>query len=57
MDVLLPTLDKNAAYIWACYAIAALGVGGLIAVTYLQARKARKDLERAERLKRSDSNV
>lgn len=55
MDVLIPTLDKNAAYIWACYAIAIFGVGALIAATYLQARKARKELERAERLKQSDN--
>ncbi len=54
MDMLIPALDKNAAYIWACYAVAILGVGALIAVTFLQARKARKALERAERLKQSD---
>ena len=41
----MPEFDKNAAYIWACYAIGALLILGLTLQVLLAARSARKRLE------------
>lgn len=42
----MPEFDKNAAYIWACYAIGALFILGLTLQVVLAARAARKRLEK-----------
>ena len=42
----MPEFDKNAAYIWACYAIGALLILGLTLQVLLAARSARKRLEK-----------
>ncbi len=40
----MPEFDKNAAFIWACYAIGALLILGAVLQTALAARAARKRL-------------
>ena len=45
---MLPEFDKNAAYIWACYAIGAGGLLLTILLVNLRARAARAALQRAE---------
>jgi len=42
----MPEFDKNAAYIWACYAIGALLILGLTLQIVLAARAARKRLDK-----------
>jgi heme exporter protein CcmD len=42
----MPEFDKNAAYIWACYAVGALLILGLTLQVVLAARSARKRLEK-----------
>ncbi len=42
----MPEFDKNAAYIWACYAIGALLILGAALQVVLAARSARKRLEK-----------
>lgn len=44
----MPELDKNAAYIWACYGLGALMILGLTLQVILAARAARKRLEALE---------
>ncbi len=44
----MPEFDKNAAYIWACYALGALLILGLTLQVVLAARAARKRLEALE---------
>ena len=42
----LPHLDKNAAYIWACYGLGLVLIGGAVIGVVLKARAARAALER-----------
>lgn len=44
----MPEFDKNAAYIWACYAIGAVLILGLTLQIILAARATRKRLEKLE---------
>lgn len=41
----MPEFDKNAAYIWACYLVGALMIGGAALHAWLTARAARQRLE------------
>ncbi|MFN3313904.1 MAG: heme exporter protein CcmD [Hyphomonas sp.] len=41
----MPEFDKNAAYIWACYLVGALMIGGAALHAWLSARAARKRLD------------
>lgn len=45
MDI-LPHLDKNAAYIWACYGLGLVLIGGAVIGVMLKARAAKSALER-----------
>ena len=45
---MLPELDKNAAFIWACYGIGALLIGATILGVMIRARRARAQLKRDE---------
>jgi heme exporter protein CcmD len=42
----LPNLDKNAAYIWACYGLGLVLIGGAVIGVLLKARAAKAALER-----------
>jgi len=48
MMELLPDLDKNAAYIWVCYGLGALLVGGTVIGVVLKARAAKAALRRMQ---------
>jgi hypothetical protein len=41
----MPEFDKNAAYIWACYLVGALTIGGAALHAWLSASASRKRLE------------
>ncbi len=43
---MIPEFDRNAAFIWACYAAGAIPILLAIAHTALRARKARHQLDR-----------
>ena len=45
---LIPDLGKNAAYIWACYGLGTLLIGGAIIGVVLKARAAKAALERMQ---------
>jgi len=45
---MLPDFDKNAAFIWACYAVGAAGILLTIALVTLRARAAKAAMLRAE---------
>jgi heme exporter protein CcmD len=45
---LIPDLGKNAAYIWACYGLGALLIGGAILGTVFKARAAKAALARMQ---------
>ena len=45
---MLPDFDKNAAFIWACYAIGAAGILMTVLLVTLRARAARAAMIRAE---------
>lgn len=45
---MLPDFDKNAAFIWACYAIGLILIGGTILAVNIRARRARTQLTRDE---------
>tara|TARA_R110002020_G_scaffold83397_1_gene206711 strand:+ start:124629 stop:124793 length:165 start_codon:yes stop_codon:yes gene_type:complete len=47
MDI-LPDLGKNAAYIWACYGLGALLIGGAVIGVVLKARAAKAALQRMQ---------
>ena len=51
---MLPEFDKNAAFIWACYAIGSLGLLATILIVALRARNARASMQRAEARLRGD---
>ena len=52
---MLPDFDKNAAFIWACYAIGAAGILLTIALVAFRARASKAAMLRAEaRLRRDD---
>jgi heme exporter protein CcmD len=51
---MLPDFDKNAAFIWACFAIGAVGLFVTILIVALRARAARAAMERAEARLRGD---
>ena len=42
----LPHLDKNAAYIWVCYGLGLVLIGGAVIGVMLKARAAKAALER-----------
>ena len=42
----LPNLDKNATYIWACYGLGLVLIGGAVIGVMLKARAAKATLER-----------
>lgn len=42
----LPNLDKNAAYIWTCYGLGLVLIGGAVIGVVLKARAAKSALER-----------
>ena len=51
---MLPDFDKNAAFIWACYAVGAIGILTTILLVTLRARAARAAMIRAEARLRGD---
>ena len=48
MMELVPDLGKNGAYIWACYGLGALLIGGAIIGTVLKVRIAKAALKRMQ---------
>lgn len=53
---MLPDFDKNAAFIWACYAIGTIGIVTTILIVAFRARAARAAMLRAEaRLRGEDA--
>jgi len=51
---MLPDFDKNAAFIWACYAIGGAGILATILLVTYRARAARAAMNRAEARLRGD---
>nr|WP_321360127.1 heme exporter protein CcmD [uncultured Hyphomonas sp.] len=51
---MLPDFDKNAVYIWACYAIGAVSLTLTLVIVLLRARTARARMLRAEARLRGD---
>ena len=51
---MLPEFDKNAVYIWACYAIGTAGILTTILLVTLRARAAQAAMRRAEARLRGD---
>lgn len=45
---MFPAFDHTGPYIWAAYALAALVIGGLVAIVLVRARAARRRLERLQ---------
>ncbi|KCZ91854.1 heme exporter protein CcmD [Hyphomonas johnsonii] len=43
---IIPAFDKNAAYIWACYGLGLVLIGGALLGVVLRARAARAELAR-----------
>ena len=54
---MLPDFDKNAAFIWACYAIGTAGILVTILLVTLRARAARTAMNRAEARLRGDDEA
>lgn len=53
---MLPELDKNAAFIWACYGLGALMILATIVIVTLKARAAKAGLVRIEAQLRQEGN-
>ena len=51
---MLPDFDKNAAFIWACYAIGAISLGLTILIVTLRAKASQTKMQRAEARLRGD---
>ncbi|KCZ55794.1 hypothetical protein HY29_10535 [Hyphomonas beringensis] len=45
---MLPEFDKNAAFIWASYALGAIMIGGAILTVMMKARLAKAELARTQ---------
>ena len=51
---MFPEFDKNAAFIWACYAVGTAGIFLTVLLVILRARAARAAMRRAEARLRGD---